>query len=274
LIKFDALLIYANHIAITSKQWINLLNFVEQEGKGFVPIHCASWCFQNEPDFDKLVGGRFANHQGGIFSLKTVKPQHGAVKDVPCFEAWDETINVRGAEGALLNVHALQHKAKTTAPQRNNDWTEVEVFFNSGAKAELDINCLFGGRGASTGTAFYDEVALQEMLPAESSEENSITKGDIDRGRKIFDTHPIAACVRCHVVDGNGGPIGPPLDGIAGRKERDYLEQSLIDPQATIAEGFQAEISPMPPMKVLLTPQEFADVIGLSDDTEIATSLS
>ena len=175
---------------------------------------------------------------------------------------WIKTINVRGAEGALMNVHAFQHQAKTTALQRNNDWTEVEVFFNSGAKTEVDINCLFGGWGASTGTAYYDEVALQELLPAETSEENSITEGDAARGKKVFDTHPVAACIRCHVVEGKGGPIGPPLDGIAGRKERDYLEQSLIDPQATIAEGFQAEVSPMPPMKILLTPQQFADVMA------------
>ena len=175
---------------------------------------------------------------------------------------WIMTRNVRGAHGALMNVHRLQHKAKTSALQRNNEWTEVEAFFNSGDMTEVDINCLFGGWGSSTGTAYFDDVALQELLPAESSAKDSVTEGDAERGRKVFDTHPVAACIRCHIVDGKGGPIGPALDGIAGRKERDYLEQSLIDPQATIAEGFQAEVSPMPPMKVLLTPQEFADVMA------------
>ena len=88
--KFDAVLLYANHEKITPKQWKNLKAFVENGG-GFVPVHCASWCFQNEPEFDKMVGGRFANHKGAIFKLKTLKPNHGAVKDVPEFEAWDET---------------------------------------------------------------------------------------------------------------------------------------------------------------------------------------
>ena len=175
---------------------------------------------------------------------------------------WIKTVNVRGAQGALLNVHGLQHKAKTTALQRHNDWTEVEVFFNSGVKTEVDINCLYGGWGASTGTAYYDDVALQELLPAGDAADISSRDGDIERGRQIFDSHPVAACIRCHVVDGKGGPVGPALDGIASRKQRDYLEQSLIDPQAVIAEGFQAEVSPMPPMKVLLTSQEFADVMA------------
>ena len=44
--KFDALLLYANHPKITALQWKNLLSFVKG-GKGFVPVHCASWCFSN-----------------------------------------------------------------------------------------------------------------------------------------------------------------------------------------------------------------------------------
>jgi len=176
--------------------------------------------------------------------------------------AWIKTVNIRGAQGAMLNVHGHQYRTKTTALQRTNDWTEVEVFFNSGDRTKVDINCLYGGWGTSTGTAFFDDVALQELLPAGGTADDAIADGDIKRGKQIFDTHPVAACIRCHVVDGKGGPVGPPLDGIASRKQRDYLEQSLVDPQAVIAEGFQAEVSPMPPMKVLLTPQEFADVMA------------
>ncbi|MBT4622473.1 MAG: hypothetical protein HOB97_00325, partial [Verrucomicrobia bacterium] len=63
LAKFDALLLYANHGRIEPHQWTNLKNYVENGG-GFVPVHCASWCFANEPGFDQLVGGRFKSHQG------------------------------------------------------------------------------------------------------------------------------------------------------------------------------------------------------------------
>ena len=37
-------------------------------GKGFVPVHCASWCFSSVPEFDQLVGRRFKSHQGAVFS--------------------------------------------------------------------------------------------------------------------------------------------------------------------------------------------------------------
>ena len=88
--KFDALLLYANHGTITPIQWKNLRDYVEGGG-GFVPVHCASWCFGNEPAFDQLVGGRFDSHKVGTFTAKVVDNQHPAMKGVKEFEAWDET---------------------------------------------------------------------------------------------------------------------------------------------------------------------------------------
>ena len=88
--RFDALLLYANHPRITSDQWKNLLDFVKG-GKGFVPVHCASWCFSNVPQFDQLVGGRFTSHQGAVFSPRIVAKDHPAVSGVGEIEAWDET---------------------------------------------------------------------------------------------------------------------------------------------------------------------------------------
>ncbi len=58
--KFDALLLYANHGKITPGQWKNLKTYVEGGG-GFVPVHCASWCFGNEPGFDQLVKTGFVS---------------------------------------------------------------------------------------------------------------------------------------------------------------------------------------------------------------------
>jgi len=88
--QFDALLLYANHPRISSVQWKNLLSFV-RSGKGFIPVHCASWCFSNVPEYDQLVGGRFKSHQGAVFSPRVVKKMHPAVQGIGKLEAWDET---------------------------------------------------------------------------------------------------------------------------------------------------------------------------------------
>ncbi|HEX8310131.1 MAG TPA: ThuA domain-containing protein [Chthoniobacteraceae bacterium] len=64
--QYDALMLYANHETITPEQFGALNAFVEM-GRGFLPIHCASACFINEPRFAALVGVRFQKHGAGVF---------------------------------------------------------------------------------------------------------------------------------------------------------------------------------------------------------------
>ena len=66
-----------------------------------------------------------------------------------------------------------------------------------------------------------------------------LTGGDKDAGAALFFEHPAAACVRCHQLGEVGGDIGPDLTGIGARKDRAYLLESLVRPDARIAEGFQ-----------------------------------
>ena len=63
------------------------------------------------------------------------------------------------------------------------------------------------------------------------------------------------------MLKGQGSTVGPALDGIAGRKDRAYLLESLVEPNAKLAEGYEKlGVSPMPPMGLILKPQELEDV--------------
>ena len=88
--RFDALLIYANIEKITPEQETALLAYVE-DGGGFVPVHSASFCFQNSPKYIALVGGQFKSHGTGEFETKVVSPEHPVMKDLRPFATWDET---------------------------------------------------------------------------------------------------------------------------------------------------------------------------------------
>ena len=90
LARYDGLIIYANHTTISPKQEAALLSFV-QNGKGLIPIHCASYCFLNSPKYISLVGGQFQSHKTGVFRTRIVDAKHPALKGVKEFEAWDET---------------------------------------------------------------------------------------------------------------------------------------------------------------------------------------
>src|SRR4051812_13998776 len=58
LAKYDVLLVYANIDAISPDQAKALLDYVAIGG-GFAPIHCASFCFRNNPDVVALIGAQF-----------------------------------------------------------------------------------------------------------------------------------------------------------------------------------------------------------------------
>jgi putative membrane-bound dehydrogenase-like protein len=87
---YDALLVYANIGSITPEQEKALLDFVEG-GKGFVPVHCASYCFLNSPKYVALVGAQFKSHGTGTFRTTTVRPDDPVMKGFGGFESWDET---------------------------------------------------------------------------------------------------------------------------------------------------------------------------------------
>src|SRR5262245_22875488 len=90
LAAYDALVIYANTTRITPEQEKALLDFVAG-GKGFVPLHCASYCFLNSPKYIDLVGAQFLRHNTGTFKTTPAAPDHPILKGYTGFESWDET---------------------------------------------------------------------------------------------------------------------------------------------------------------------------------------
>jgi putative membrane-bound dehydrogenase-like protein len=87
---YDALVVFANHTKIAPEQEKALLEFVEG-GKGFVPLHCASYCFLNSPKYVDLVGAQFRSHGTGTFRADVVRPDHELMKGYRGFSSWDET---------------------------------------------------------------------------------------------------------------------------------------------------------------------------------------
>ena len=165
--------------------------------------------------------------------------------------AWIKTHALRGK--ASLNDHIGRAETeKVTA--RESDWTEVEVVFNSGKRTKASINLLH----VATGDSFFDDVRLSELTVAGDA---PVTAGDAARGAEIFVRHPTAACATCHMVGGKGSAIGPALDGIATRATPAYIHESLTEPNKVLAKGYEKlGVSPMPPMGLILKPQELEDV--------------
>ena len=65
----------------------------------------------------------------------------------------------------------------------------------------------------------------------------ALTGGDAEIGKSIFLGNAKAACSKCHALKKADQQVGPSLQGIATRQPRQYLLQSVVDPQAVVAAG-------------------------------------
>jgi mono/diheme cytochrome c family protein len=138
--------------------------------------------------------------------------------------------------------------------RRDTDWTAIEVEFNSGERTAASVYAAHAARG----DAFFDDIRLVELLPAEDGA--ALVAGDAKRGEQLFHKHP-AACVLCHALKGQGSAVGPALDGLASRATPASIRESLLQPSKVIAKGYeQYTVSPMPPMGDIFNPQEISDL--------------
>jgi putative membrane-bound dehydrogenase-like protein len=90
LARYDGLVIYANTTKISKDQEKALLDYVAS-GKGFIPLHCASYCFLNSNAYIELVGAQFKSHGTGTFKTTNAAPDHPIMKGFAGFTSFDET---------------------------------------------------------------------------------------------------------------------------------------------------------------------------------------
>ena len=72
----------------------------------------------------------------------------------------------------------------------------------------------------------------------------AVAGGDPEKGRATFLNNSAVYCQRCHKLDGQGGEVGPALNGIAAQpgKDRRYLLEAVVLPSATIAKGYETAV--------------------------------
>lgn len=109
LAHYDAVVIYANHTRISPEQEKALLDYVVS-GHGFVPIHCASFCFLNSPKHIELVGGQFKSHGTGVFKEAIVNGDHPVMKGLTPIESRDDSY-----------VHSKHNTNRVVLAERRDD---------------------------------------------------------------------------------------------------------------------------------------------------------
>jgi uncharacterized protein len=122
--QYDALVVYANITEINPAQEKALLEYV-RSGRGFVPLHCASFCFLNSPAYIAMVGAQFQRHGGQEFITRIAEPDHPIMKNFDGFRSWDETYihHKHNSDGRLILEYREQ--GEQADGQTAEPWTWV-----------------------------------------------------------------------------------------------------------------------------------------------------
>ena len=91
-------------------------------------------------------------------------------------------------------------------------------------------------------TRLQTAVAAQTAADPLSAHRPALLGGNAAEGRRIFMEKAEASCVRCHKVQNEGAEVGPNLTGVGKRQTREYLLESIVEPNAKIAQGFETVI--------------------------------
>ena len=118
---------------------------------------------------------------------------------------------------------------------------QTQQLINGTANPLLQLDILEAAKANKSGklaqmTLDYEasraESALVDRFP------ELLDGGDAMVGESIFRTSYTAQCIRCHKLGQVGGDVGPSLNGVASRLDERAMLESLIDPQAKIADGY------------------------------------
>jgi putative membrane-bound dehydrogenase-like protein len=150
-------------------QQVNLIPDPGFEGSGLGPWSLRSYLVARPETIEVGIspGGRNGGNALRIHSPFRADAGAGAMIPVTPHTryrlgGWGRTENLlnTGGKGAMLNVHGLTASKGISG---TTDWTELSMEFDSGNQTEVLIHCLFGGYGGADGTAWFDDLYLNEL---------------------------------------------------------------------------------------------------------------
>jgi quinoprotein glucose dehydrogenase len=163
----------------------------------------------------------------------------------------EEKASPEEKQAALAALGAL--KESREADEALAAW--LDKYLAGQVPAELKLDVLEAAQARANARKLKLHAPLRELLQrvdqaARAAEKRdtlaryreSLAGGDADKGRRIFLENAAVYCQRCHQLDGQGGEVGPPLNGIGAKQTRDYLLEAITHPSAKIAEGYQSVI--------------------------------
>jgi quinoprotein glucose dehydrogenase len=165
-----------------------------------------------------------------IKGIEALKNAIGSSDTMERQSAWDLVSTIDASKIQPLLEAGMDNYARGTLP------TDCMLNFQDAVKAsgtdnlKKKITKIMNGR--SNKQAADPRAAYVDCLEG----------GNVDAGRELFFTRSNLSCVRCHKVGPVGGEVGPILSELGKQKDRGYLLEAIVAPNAAIAQGFETTI--------------------------------
>lgn len=161
------------------------------------------------------------------------KDPTGVMKQLQEVLAGSDVVEQQGA------LAILAANPSTDADALVEEW--LDKLIAKSAKSELSLEILEAAAASKSERikrrlAGYDNARPKDEL---GKYREALSGGDAIRGKEIFLSKTAVECQRCHKLDGQGGEVGPPLNGV-GKQNREYLLEAIVAPSKTIAKGYES----------------------------------
>jgi mono/diheme cytochrome c family protein len=102
------------------------------------------------------------------------------------------------------------------------------------------------GEAGTTGETTPAQTTPSETGTGTGTATQEQPSGNPAAGKEIFTTSAQPPCASCHTLQeaGASGTVGPNLDDVLKGKDAAFIHESIVDPDAEIASGFQPGIMP------------------------------
>lgn len=170
-----------------------------------------------------------------------------------------------GTDAPPLDYMAGHLSAREVANMSGSIWNHAPAMVSAFQEEGVPFPTFSDFEMADLVAYLHSKAPGRAAAPAgRGSEHGAAEKGPTEpgnpaRGRSLF---AALGCGSCHTLAAAGtkSTIGPNLDLSLKGKDASFIEQSLLDPGAVVAKGYEGNV--MPTFRATLTKQQLADVVA------------
>jgi putative heme-binding domain-containing protein len=217
------------------------------DAKVTLPLHIevlAAW--SDEPDKAATHIGDFINSPERAKQIAMLRQIASKGNDSASTIAWKAMLTV-------LHSPLSQEKAKQQVrdelvknPMETGLFRALAAMRLSGFDAQIEAAMKSDNRelveaAKAVRRIDHDATAAStaNMTPEQLMKHAMTHKGDIAVGAKLYTSR---GCIACHSIDPDAEQKGPYLGAAGAKFTRDYLIESIIDPNKVVAQGFQTKL--------------------------------